>query len=64
MTQATLEEQQPNPADVVRGIRFCFRPDSTRLDNLTSKALKKKTSIELMGIVQKDEQIIPIIPTT
>lgn len=39
---------QPN--DFVTGVRFRFRPDSTKLDSLTAKSLRKKTSVELAGI--------------
>ena len=38
------------PSEVVRGVRFRFKPDSTKLDNLTSKAFKKKTAIEVAGV--------------
>lgn len=49
-TQEQMANDVIQPADVVRGIRFRFRPDSTRLDNLTSKKFKDKTSIELAGV--------------
>lgn len=48
-TKDQIVEQTPSPQEAVRGVRFRFRPDSSKLDNLTSKAMKDKTYLELMG---------------
>lgn len=51
-TEQQLLKDVIQPSEVVRGVRFRFKPDSTKLDNLTSKAFKKKTSIELAGVIK------------
>lgn len=49
-TEQQIANTVIQPSEVVRGVRFRFKPDSTKLDNLTSKAFKKMSSIELVGV--------------
>lgn len=49
-TEQQMINDAIQPSEVVRGVRFRFKPDSTKLDNLTSKAFKKQTSLELAGV--------------
>lgn len=53
ITLDKMKEGAPSAASVVDGLRIRFRPDSTKLDNLTSKALRDKTAITLAGIYTK-----------
>lgn len=47
---AEMKAGAPSAATVVNGLRLRFRPDSTKLDNLTSKSLRDKTAISLAGV--------------
>lgn len=52
-------------ADCLQGVRVRFKPDSTKLDNMTSKAFKDKVYAEIVGYVGQTEGSNPkrlIIP--
>ena len=50
LTLADMKKDAPTANMVINGLRLRFRPDSTKLDNLTSKALRDKTAISLAGV--------------
>ena len=65
-TLAEMKAAAPSATTVVNGLRLRFRPDSTKLDNLTSKALRDKTAISLAGIYTSvtagDKQVEVLLP--
>ena len=59
LTVNQMKKQIPSSVTVVHGVHIRFRPDGTKLCNITSKQLRKKTAIELMGFVGSQGSIIP-----
>lgn len=45
-----MPDAEYNANDHIKGIHMRFLPDNTKLDKLTSKALKEKSSIQLAGV--------------
>ena len=52
---ATIEEAQTKGADgLVKGVHVRFLPDGTKLDDITSKAMKEKCSLTLHQLKDED----------
>ncbi len=45
--------KEASVAENLQGVRVRFRPDSTKLDNITSRVFKEKVSPAIVGQVQK-----------
>ena len=59
-----MKEGAPSAAVVINGLRLRFRPDSTKLDNLTSKSLRDKTAMTIAGIytdVKVGDQTVEVL---
>lgn len=59
MTVSKMKVQIPTSTLVVHGVHIRFRPDGTKLSDITSKKLRKQTAIELMGFMGAKGSIIP-----
>ena len=46
-----LDEEECTTMKCLKGVRVRFKPDSTKLDNLTSKVFKDKVQPEIVGYV-------------
>ena len=46
-----LDEEECTTTACLQGVRVRFKPDSTKLDNLTSKVFKEKVQPEIVGYV-------------
>ena len=46
-----LDEEECTTTACLEGVRVRFKPDSTKLDNLTSKVFKEKVQPEIVGYV-------------
>ena len=61
-SSGSFQEDECTSESNLKGIRVRFKPDSTKLDNLTSKVFKEKVQPEIVGYVAQNGKKKIVIP--